>query len=289
MKKQNLIWIIPILGVGILIYASIEVATYNREINNSNDKQIIKNQTSLKKPQILQQKPLPRKHKSIARPITTKPLQYSSGQISNLQFLDIRNNMKVMTEAQWKAYVRILEGKIIDWKGWIEEVNEKFFGGYELWIDMDSPHITMSVQDVTFDIPASLALKFNKDQIVYFRGRIKSIYNILGSCSINLENAAVYRTLQTKNLQSSLIQNNKTIVKDFQIIEKKMLNDALILSVITKTNQEKEIAEFLIKQNPGYYMIRVFFYVPEDKSFTDLPKYRYEWTAIDGLTKITYY
>ncbi|GAI01148.1 unnamed protein product [marine sediment metagenome] len=51
----------------------------------------------------------------------------------------------------------------------------------------------MSVRDVKFDIPANLALKFNKDEIVHFRGKIKSIYNILGSCSINLENATVYQ------------------------------------------------------------------------------------------------
>ncbi|GAI01152.1 unnamed protein product, partial [marine sediment metagenome] len=37
---------------------------------------------------------------------TSRTLIIISGRISNLQFLDIRNNMKIMTEAQWKAYAR---------------------------------------------------------------------------------------------------------------------------------------------------------------------------------------
>ena len=67
MKRSNIIWIIPILGIGILIYASIEVATDNRKINNSHNKQIVENQTPQKKPQIRQQKPPPRQYKSIPR------------------------------------------------------------------------------------------------------------------------------------------------------------------------------------------------------------------------------
>jgi len=109
------------------------------------------------------------------------------------QFAEIRNNMNRMTEAQWKKYARSLKGKTISWSGWVEDVNEKFFGGYELWVDMDPPNVAMSVQDVTFEIPDELALKLRKDQRVVFTGTIKSVMNVLGSCSVTLENGQVRR------------------------------------------------------------------------------------------------
>lgn len=152
MKQSNFIWIIPILGISILIYASVEVATDNWETTNSTDKQFIENQTPLKKLQIhQQQKPPPRQYKSIPKR---------------------------------KRFVSRMQPQLA------------------------------------------------KDQFIIF--------------------------------------------------ERKMLNDALILSVDTRTRKSKELAEYLIKQNPGYYMIRVFFY---DLSDTNIAKCRYEWTQIGGLTK----
>ena len=99
--------------------------------------------------------------------------------------------MNKMTEAQWKEYARGLKGASVSWSGWVEDVNEKFFGGYELWVDMDAPDVIMSVQDVTFNIPDDLALKLRKDQRVTFTGTIKSVMNVLGSCSVILENGQI--------------------------------------------------------------------------------------------------
>jgi len=108
-------------------------------------------------------------------------------------FFTIRNNIERMTEAQWKAYVRSLKGKRVKWTGWVEDVNEKWIGGYELLVDMDSPDAFLSVYDLSFDIPDDLALKLNKDQRVSFEGDISHVFNILGSCRVSLDEAVVVK------------------------------------------------------------------------------------------------
>lgn len=113
---------------------------------------------------------------------------------STLSFRSIRNQMRdEMTEAQFKALARALESRRVRWRGWVEDVNEKMLGGYELWVDMDSPAESMSVQDVTFDIPQDLALALRKDSRVVFEGTIASIQNIMGSLQIRLKDARILR------------------------------------------------------------------------------------------------
>ena len=99
--------------------------------------------------------------------------------------------MHNLTEAQFKAVARGLEGRSIRWRGWVEDVNEKMFGGYELWVDMDSPNVIISVQDVTFDVSENLALSLRKDAPVSFEGTIRSVMNVIGSLSVQLTNAVV--------------------------------------------------------------------------------------------------
>lgn len=73
----------------------------------------------------------------------------------------------------------------------------------------------------------------------------------------------------------------------FTILERKMLNAALIFSVsveTTKTSQLRSIAEQLVGDNNHHYMIRVFFYT-SNQTQDELPLSRYEWTKAGGLTK----
>lgn len=104
----------------------------------------------------------------------------------NISFMDIRANMEKMTDLQFDKYVKPLKGKVIRWTGWIEQVKEKFFGGYEVWIDMDSPEESFSVQDITFDVSEGIAEVLEKDGKYKFVGTIKSIHKILGSLQVNL-------------------------------------------------------------------------------------------------------
>ena len=86
-----------------------------------------------------------------------------------------------MTEAQWNHYVDQIVGTwVTNWTGWIDDVNEKTFGGYELWIDMDPPDEVLSVYDVTFDISDEVALQVTKDNPIAFSGKITAVTDISG-------------------------------------------------------------------------------------------------------------
>lgn len=106
-------------------------------------------------------------------------------------YAEIRNSMKSMTEAQFKAYARGLKGKKIQWSGYVEDVKETSSGDYELLVDMDAPSVLFSLSDVTFKVPNSIALSLQKDQQVEFEGIISSISNVFGVCAVSLEPANV--------------------------------------------------------------------------------------------------
>jgi hypothetical protein len=105
-------------------------------------------------------------------------------------FEEIRKNMQDMTDAQWNKYGASLTGSHVSWTGWVEEVNEKVFGGYEVWIDMDAPETAISVQDVYADIPEDLAMELRKGQKVRVSGTIDSVTNVLGALSVRLKKGA---------------------------------------------------------------------------------------------------
>ena len=107
-------------------------------------------------------------------------------------FKEIRSQMQAMTDAQWNLYRTGLEGKqVTRWKGWVSEVKQKFFGGYEVLIDMDAPD-TMSVYDITFSVPDNLAVQLQKDQIVTFSGTIKTASKgVFDTLSLSLDFANI--------------------------------------------------------------------------------------------------
>ena len=96
-----------------------------------------------------------------------------------------------LTEAQFNALARGVEGRRVRWSGWVEDVNEKMFGGFEVWVDMDSPAQMISVQDVTFGVPQSIALSLRKDSRLTFEGTIASVLNVFGSLQVTLKDARV--------------------------------------------------------------------------------------------------
>ncbi len=85
----------------------------------------------------------------------------------------------------------------------------------------------------------------------------------------------------------------------YEMIERKMLNQALILSVRTKQfDRAEEIARELVDKNKRHYMVRVFFYASErlpwmsyifgedeKEEWKDWAVMRYEWTEAQGLVK----
>jgi hypothetical protein len=80
----------------------------------------------------------------------------------------------------------------------------------------------------------------------------------------------------------------------YRIAERKMLNDALILSVVSSknlydlsTDQLREIAASLVNKERDKYMVRLFFYNPDQTPGRDAALCRFEWTDAQGL-KLSY-
>jgi hypothetical protein len=87
----------------------------------------------------------------------------------------------------------------------------------------------------------------------------------------------------------SSVANSKP-QRNYEIIEEKMLNKGLIISVATSEDLDKlvqddlrEIADYLAQENSDQYMVRVFFYNPGEKPGKDIPLCRFEWTKAQGL------
>ncbi|SLM28767.1 conserved exported hypothetical protein [Desulfamplus magnetovallimortis] len=113
-------------------------------------------------------------------------------QKNTISFSEIRYNMNEgMTELQFKEYVKKLKGKRVKWSGWVEEVDEKFLGGYKVLVDMDSPNQPISVQDITFEVSKEQALRLKKNEKITFEGTISSILNIMSSLQISLEEVKI--------------------------------------------------------------------------------------------------
>lgn len=110
----------------------------------------------------------------------------------SLVYNDIRYSMReAWTEAQFKAYARGVDGKRVRWTGWIDDVNEKLLGGYEIWIDMDPPTADLSTYDVSFDITAQQAMNLQKDRRIEFEGTIKNMMDIMGSLNVSLDDGKI--------------------------------------------------------------------------------------------------
>lgn len=73
---------------------------------------------------------------------------------------------------------------------------------------------------------------------------------------------------------------------NFEVLKRKMLNDALVISVRTEDFEDaEEVARQIVEVNKDEYMVRVFFYQPGHKPGIDIPVIRYEWTQTQGLIK----
>lgn len=104
----------------------------------------------------------------------------------------IGRNVANMTEAQWKPYLKSLKGhQVVDWVGWVVDVDVKLSGQYVLWVDMDSPEAMFSVQDVYFPVSDTTAMVLRKGQKISFSGRIESVSEFMGSVSVWLQDATV--------------------------------------------------------------------------------------------------
>ena len=105
-----------------------------------------------------------------------------------VEFEVIRANLNRMTSVEWHAYAKSLEGQRVSWTGRVHDVQEKWFLGFYVFVEMEAGGGTdVSLQDV----PEALAKSLRKGQVVHFSGRIDSVWTVLGSLDVFLREVSV--------------------------------------------------------------------------------------------------
>lgn len=123
------------------------------------------------------------------QPLPTKSVTIPKA-VSNLQYTTIRDNMQLMTEAQFSLYIDSIRGTRIRWTGWIDDVKRKSTDKFEASIDMDNPK-TLSIPEIWFFVPESLVSKLSTDCQVTFEGEIKDASDLLSACSVILQDPVI--------------------------------------------------------------------------------------------------
>jgi len=158
----------------------------------------------------------------------------SSINAEEIDFFKLREKAKASTKVQFEELKKEYIGKQVRWEGWVDEAKEKFFGGYNVKIDMDPPE-SLSVYDISIDFPSEskdIVLALQKNSKVSFSGKIKSIYFILGSLRVDLENV-VFLVPKELDIEGQI----KKLEREKTELEKKM---AGIKKRIDEIDQELE-------------------------------------------------
>ena len=113
---------------------------------------------------------------------------------SNITYSEIMNNLKKNVEptikVKWAAQFEQYFGEKVSWSGWIANVikREDF---YEVLIDMDSPEVVISIEDVKLYTKDKNVLKLNYDQHITFEGKIKDIEGFFNKYWIELDDGKI--------------------------------------------------------------------------------------------------
>jgi hypothetical protein len=113
---------------------------------------------------------------------------------SNITYSEIMNILKKNEEptikVKWAAQFEKYFGKKVSWSGWVANVSKrKDF--YEVLIDMDSPEVVISIQDVKLYTKDKKVLKLKDKQHVFFEGRIKDIEGFFNKYWIELDHGKI--------------------------------------------------------------------------------------------------
>ena len=124
-----------------------------------------------------------------------------------LKYEDIFEANKAMTRAQFASYVKELEGKEMEDRGRVGDVDENLgrrggnsqAGVYRAYLFVKkNPPIRRSqmpgTAEVVLEVPQSAALRLNLDQFVRFRGTIASVHCRQSFCQVGLRNGTILAT-----------------------------------------------------------------------------------------------
>lgn len=119
---------------------------------------------------------------------TDLPLPTNTPQPTAPPHAEIRRNYETMTDAQWNAYAKTIEGSHVDnWEGVVSDVDEgEIFGGFTILVQMPGDFLST----VYIDVPEDVAMIINKNSNIRFSGEIETASDLLG-LSIHIGNVAI--------------------------------------------------------------------------------------------------
>ena len=88
-----------------------------------------------------------------------------------------------LSDAQFKRWASDLTGKEVSWRGWIMEVEKKWYGEYEIQVDMDQPGEPPQLHDVSIWVGSEkgdFVLALSKGDSISFQGKITNITKVSG-------------------------------------------------------------------------------------------------------------
>lgn len=108
----------------------------------------------------------------------------------DITFQKFRSVFDELTDVQFKELREEFKDKKVTWLGYLDDVKEKWFGGFEIQIDMDLPETVFSVYDASLTVSSDMkdfVSTLTKGKQIKFQGKIKNIQKILGKLVVNIK------------------------------------------------------------------------------------------------------
>lgn len=119
-----------------------------------------------------------------------------------LTYDTIREASVSMTSAQFDAFVQGIKNKELGGRGWVHDIREELSipwqkrrDIYKAYVDLYAPPSGkfLFTQQITLQLPKSMALQITKGQFVVFKGKIESVTCRSGSCTLALREGEILR------------------------------------------------------------------------------------------------
>lgn len=97
-----------------------------------------------------------------------------------------------LSGAQFKRWASDFKGKVVSWDGQMLEAEKKWYGEYEIWVDMDEPEISDELHDVSIWVGSEkgdFILALSKGDRIGFQGEIEKITKVSGRLVVVIKKA----------------------------------------------------------------------------------------------------
>ena len=95
-----------------------------------------------------------------------------------------------LSDAQFKGWASDLSGKKVSWEGWMLDAEKKWYGEYEIQLDMDQPEISDGLHDVSIWVgreKEDFVISLSKGDPIRFQGEISKINKVSGRLVVTIK------------------------------------------------------------------------------------------------------